>query len=182
MSFLLRWLICGATLGLAACAGQSPQPGLAYAPGHPIECVPFARALTGVALSGDAPAWWANAEPRYQRTQSPLTGSILAFRATSRLPHGHVSVVSQVVSDRRILVTQANWVHGRVTEDDSVIDISPGNDWTAVRVWWQPSHALGTTAYPTYGFILPTRRLEHDDIDAEAKHAAAIAVAYHQRQ
>ena len=28
-------------------------------------------------------------------------------------------------------------------------------DWSAVRVWWPPSHAWGVTVYPTYGFIQP---------------------------
>jgi hypothetical protein len=36
-----------------------------------------------------------------------------------------------------------------------VLDVSPGNDWSAVRVWWPPSGGWGMTVYPTYGFILP---------------------------
>ncbi len=36
-----------------------------------------------------------------------------------------------------------------------MVDVSPGNDWSAVRVWWAPAHALGATVYPTYGFIAP---------------------------
>jgi hypothetical protein len=36
-----------------------------------------------------------------------------------------------------------------------VLDVSPGNDWSAVRVWWPPSQAWGVTVYPTYGFIQP---------------------------
>jgi len=165
---------------LSACGGTASVPRASYIPGHAVDCVPFARALTGVALSGDAPDWWAEAESRYRRTRTPQTGSILAFRPSPRLPHGHVSVVSEVLSDRSILVTQANWVHGRVTEDEPVLDISPGNDWTEVRVWWQPSGALGVTAYPTFGFIVPSRRLDHDTIVAEAPRAAIIA--YHPRE
>jgi surface antigen len=60
-----------------------------------------------------------------------------------------------VVSERQVLVTQANWLPYRITSNQPVLDVSPGNDWTAVRVWWPPAHGWGTTVYPTYGFILP---------------------------
>ncbi len=80
---------------------------------------------------------------------------MLVFRRSGRLPHGHVSVVAGLRRRREILVTQANWVHGRIARGEPVVDVSPGNDWTAVRVWWEPSGALGTTAYPTFGFIAP---------------------------
>ena len=166
---------------LAACgsgAGSGPVTGGSFAR-HGLECVPFARALTGIELSGDAPDWWAEAADRYDRTQTPRTGAILAFRRSARLPHGHVSVVSRLLDGREIMVTQANWVHGRVTQDQPVLDVSPRHDWTEVRVWWEPSHALGTTVYPTYGFILPERRLDHDEIAEGTPHAAAIAVSYH---
>ena len=43
----------------------------------------------------------------------------------------------------------------RVEHDQPVVDVSPCNDWTQVRVWYEPAHALGRTVYPTYGFILP---------------------------
>jgi len=59
-------------------------------------------------------------------------------------------------------VTQANWVHRRITRDEAVLDVSPGNDWSRVRVWWAPSRALGTTVYPTYGFIAPIRGIRRD--------------------
>ena len=65
---------------------------------------------------------------------------MLVFRRSARLASGHVSVVSRVVSAREILVTQANWVPRRVTREP-VFDVSPGNDWSAVRVWWAPSRA-----------------------------------------
>jgi hypothetical protein len=35
------------------------------------------------------------------------------------------------------------------------VDVSADNDWTEVRVWWAPSGQLGTTVYPTYGFVGP---------------------------
>jgi hypothetical protein len=53
-----------------------------------------------------------------------------------------------------VLVTQANWLPYRITSNQPVLDVSPDNDWTAVRVWWPPVHGWGATVYPTDGFIL----------------------------
>jgi len=145
-------------LCLAACGGGHPvTSGGGSLPGA-MECVPFARALSGINLTGDAYRWWDEADGRYPRSHIPEPGAVLVFRRTARLPQGHVSVVSAVLSERQILVTQANWVHGRITRDQPVLDISPGHDWTLVRVWWEPSGLLGVTAYPTDGFILPGPR------------------------
>ena len=38
-----------------------------------------------------------------------------------------------------------------------VIDVSPDNDWTQVRVWNTRDGHLGVTTYPVQGFILPGR-------------------------
>lgn len=138
-------------LMLAAC-GSGPRvtgPGAATS----LECAPFAREATGIQLYGDAASWWDQAEGRYARGQEPVPGGVLVFRRSGRLASGHVSVVSRVVSAREILVTQANWVRRRVTRDEPVVDVSARGDWSAVRVWWAPTGALGTGVYPTYGFI-----------------------------
>jgi hypothetical protein len=51
-------------------------------------------------------------------------------------------------------VTHANWgVKGQVERDVTVVDASPNNDWSAVKVWYGPIHDIGQRAYPTYGFI-----------------------------
>jgi hypothetical protein len=81
--FRLLPLLC---LTLAACGGR---PGV----GAAVECAPFARALTGVSLSGAAADWWQQAEGRFPRTQQPEVGSILVCRRSGRLPDGHVAVV-----------------------------------------------------------------------------------------
>lgn len=122
-----------------------------------LECAPFARQVSGLQLYGDAASWWEQAAGRYQRGAEPAHGGVLVFRRTGRLPHGHVSVVTERVSDREIRVAQANWVHGRVGRDEPVRDVSANNDWTQVRVWWAPSRGLGTTVYPTFGFVGPGR-------------------------
>jgi CHAP domain len=146
-----------AMLGLAAC-GTGPhlaQGGAAQ--GSVLECAPYARAVSGVRLFGEADAWWNEAAGVYARGPRPVPGAVLVFRRSGRLPFGHVSVVTRILSGRSILVSQANWVHRRVTRDEPVVDVSPGNDWTAVRVWWQPGGQLGSHVYPTYGFIVPVR-------------------------
>jgi surface antigen len=99
----------------------------------------------------------------------------MVFRRSERLPKGHVSVVSRVVSPRTILVTHANWMHGVVAQDQPVADISPENDWSLVRVWWAPISQLGATTYPVLGFIFPDRPLGHDAISARTAQAARLA-------
>src|ERR1700712_2091877 len=100
-AFRLFPLLC---LTLAACGsgGSGNYVGGTAA----VECAPFARALTGVSLSGAAADWWRQAEGRYPRTQQPEIGSVLVFQRSGRLPSGHVAVVSRVLSRRQIMVTQ----------------------------------------------------------------------------
>lgn len=146
-----------ALLGLAVLLSGcgSGRRGLGPADGSALlECVPYARRVSGIQLHGEAYSWWEQAAGRYDRGRVPLPGSVLVFRRGARLGSGHVSVVDRVLSDREIMVTQANWVPRRVTREP-VVDVSPGNDWSVVRVWWSPSRSLGRTAYPTYGFIGP---------------------------
>ncbi len=145
-------LLCGLLL-LAACGSRGGADGASAS----LECAPFAREASGILLYGEAYTWWDQARGRYQRSSQPVPGEVLVFRRSGRLASGHVSVVRRVVSDREITVTQANWVHRRITRDEPVVDVSPGNDWSAVRVWWAPSGSLGASTYPTYGFIAPAR-------------------------
>ncbi len=137
---------------LSACGSGPHRLGSEGAPAA-LECVPYARQVSGIQLHGEAYSWWEQAAGRYNRGSVPRPGSVLVFRRSARLGSGHVSVVERVVSDREIVVTQANWVPRRVTRGEPVVDVSPGNDWSMVRVWWAPSLALGRTAFPAYGFI-----------------------------
>ena len=149
--------LCASAIAcLSACAGPTrPLRSENSARSHAavMECAPYAREVSGIQLYGDAADWWEAAAGRYGRSAEPSRGAVLVFRRSSRLPHGHVSVVAGLRSEREIAVTQANWVHGRIAHDEPVVDVSPGNDWTAVRVWWEPSGVLGNTVYPTYGFV-----------------------------
>ena len=176
MRLLRRCLGLASLLLLAACVGgQGPDAN--YVGGRVmLECVPFARALSGVALTGTADGWWDAAADRYRRSSRPEPGSVLVFRASDRLPSGHVAVVSDVIARRKIVVTQANWVHHRITLDQAVIDISPDNDWSSVRVFWPPSNGMGAGEYPTYGFIRASRPLSHDQLLAATPRAVNLAL------
>ena len=166
-------------LALSACASGQPSgrmPVGSYVGGMvAAECAPFARALSGVGLRGEAADWWVQADGRYARLHNPEEGSVLVLRRSARLPSGHVAVVSRVLSAREVLITQANWVHHRVTADQPVIDVSAYNDWSLVRVWWPPSGEMGAADYPAYGFIRPDRPATHDQLMAATPRAIRSA-------
>jgi surface antigen len=144
----------------SADAQANRQQAARAAPSIGVQCVPFARHLSGIDIVGDARTWWAQAEGRYERGSRPEVGSVLTFKPSGAMRLGHVSVVSQIVSPREILVDHANWPgpgvpKGRVARNVSVIDVSPGNDWTSVRV---EIHGRGSgygRIYATWGFIYP---------------------------
>lgn len=118
-----------------------------------LQCVPFARENSGIELSGNAGTWWNNATGLYERGARPEVGSILNFRATGHMRLGHVAVVTNVISPRHIEIDHANWgAPGRVSRNIDVVDVSPSNDWTEVRVALGPAEDYGSV-YPTYGFI-----------------------------
>ena len=114
---------------------------------------------SGIPLNGDAWAWWDAAAGRYERGRAPRGGSVLVLMRTSRLPQGHVAVVSRAVSPREIRVDHANWASGaakgRAARDQPVMDVSPANDWSLVRVWYPRINDWGASSYPSYGFIHP---------------------------
>lgn len=117
-----------------------------------LQCVPYAREVSHIDLSGNAFLWWAEAAGRYARGNQPEIGSVLNFRSIGRMPLGHVAVVTAVLDSRTILVTQANWVPGTITNDVTVQDVSADNNWTEVQVELGDTSTMGST-YPTYGFI-----------------------------
>jgi len=145
-------LLC---LLLAACAGPRLESASHFGTATDLSCVPYARNVSGIRLDGDAWQWWSEAAGLYPRSQTPAPGAVLVFRRHGSMSSGHLAVVTQVQGSRSILVTQSNWLPYRIEHDQPVIDVSENNDWTAVRVWYDPAHAMGRTEYPTDGFILP---------------------------
>lgn len=119
-----------------------------------LECVSYARQVSGVQIQGDAGTWWHSAASRYGRSNKPTPMSVLVLRRTRQLPGGHVAVVRSVVGAREIRVDHANWddrrTRGRFYENMSMIDVSPRNDWTSLRFWNGADY--GKT-YAAHGFI-----------------------------
>jgi len=159
-------------LWLSACGGPPSGDMGRFAS---LECVPFARALSGIQLRGDAYDWWWGAPGRYDQGRAPAVGAAMVFAPSRGLPRGHVSVVSRVVGPRQILVTHANWVHHRVTTDQLVVDDSPYGDWSVARVWWPPVGGLGSTDYPVLGFIYPGHAASHDALVSAVSDAIQVA-------
>lgn len=123
---------------------------------RPLQCVPYARELSGILIRGDAWTWWDSAKGRYARGQEPQVGAVLTMKKTRRLRLGHLAVVKRVVDSRTIIVDQANWLNrGRIHLNSAVRDVSPKNDWSAVRVWYTPGARYGSRTYPIHGFIYP---------------------------
>ena len=122
------------------------------------QCAQFARLFSGIEIFGDAYTWWRQAVGKYARGQSPEVGAVLVFKPHGAMKLGHVAVVSQVVTDRLIQVTHANWsridgARGQVEKDVMVADVSDAGDWSQVKVWNNPTKDMGTTVYPTFGFV-----------------------------
>ena len=127
-------------------------------PQRRLQCVPYARQLSRVEIRGDAWTWWNQAEGRYQRGHRPAVGSVLVLRRKGR-SRGHLAVVTRIVSDREVVASHANWLNrGQIHVDTPIRDVSPKNDWSAVRVWYTPGRVLGKSVYPAYGFIYPSTR------------------------
>ena len=73
------------------------------------------------------------------------------------MPLGHIAVVTQVLTARKILVEHANWPnavvqHGAISRDIQVLDVSDANDWSQVRVQFGEGGPMGSI-YPINGFI-----------------------------
>ncbi|MDO7836960.1 CHAP domain-containing protein [Sphingobium sp. HBC34] len=154
MNRTMRWA------AMVLLSGLTATPGFGAAV---LQCVPYARTVSGVEIRGDALNWWDQAEGQYKRGHSPRKGAVLAFRAYGPMTLGHVAVVSRVLDDRRVLIRHANWsAPGAIEEDVLAIDVSEEGDWSQVRVWHSPTGQMGARTNPTYGFIYPAKAKLHD--------------------
>ena len=150
------------SLAVAVVMSLAPTAGGALADTY-WQCVPFARLISGIQIFGDARTWWRQAVGKYD----------VGFKPTQRMRLGHVAVVSQVLTDRIVQITHANWSpiegsRGKVEKDVTLVDVSPEGNWSQVKVWYDPSRDLGGSTYPTYGFIYQ---------DAQAKVLASSSIS-----
>ncbi|MXO89422.1 CHAP domain-containing protein [Altererythrobacter aquaemixtae] len=123
-----------------------------------LQCVPYARQQSGIAIYGDAHTWWEQAKGRFDRGRKPRVGAVMAFQPHRNMQLGHVAAVSKIIDSRTVLLRHANWSpingrRGQIENDVRAIDVSPNNDWSSVRVWYDPIKKLGKTAWPIHGFI-----------------------------
>ncbi len=131
----------------------------AAVPAMALQCVPYAREASGISLRGDAWTWWGSAAGVYDRGHGPRVGAVVVFKRHGSMRRGHVAVVTEIINSREVLVDHANWGsrrlggRGKVAKGMAVVDISPENDWTEVRVWNRRLDDYGSRVYPTYGFI-----------------------------
>lgn len=137
------------------------------------QCATFARFFSGLQIFGDAWTWWDHATGKYAKGFSPDAGAVLVFKPYGSMSSGHVAVVTQVLTDRIIQVTHANWSpiggrRGQVEKDVTVVDVSPKGDWSQVKVWYDPSGDLGRTVYPTYGFIYQAAKAAQNAVQSVA--------------
>ncbi len=160
-------------LALEGCAG-SPEPQVATAsalpseqghrqvleaqgtaPSAKLQCVPYAREHSDVKIFGDASTWWAKADGKYDRESTPERGAVLVLNNYAGSDRGHVAVVRGVINAREIRVDHANWLNdGAIYLNDPVVDVSPDNDWSAVRVYNIRDGGWGIKSYPVQGFIV----------------------------
>ena len=157
--------------GLAACATTPdgyPITPLSSAPEEthesavttpdttPMQCVPYARAHSGIQIYGDAYTWWNKAAGHFTRSNEPSPGAVLVLNNYAGRNRAHLAVVHDIVSAREIRVDHANWLNdGAVYVNDPVVDVSENNDWSLVKVWNARTAAWGVRNYNVQGFILP---------------------------
>ena len=138
-----------------ALSGVIEPPRIVGAPSR-LQCVPYARRVSGIDLRGDAWTWWEAAAGQFYRAPLPAVGSVLVLSRTNRNPHGHLAVVTHVLGPREIIVSHANWLNrGQIHQNTPAIDVSENNDWSQVRFWYTPGGQLGVRTYPVSGFIYP---------------------------
>lgn len=156
--FLLILVLAGCT-SFSSAPPPPPNKRPYFKIADPIQCVPYARGVSGIPIRGNAHTWWRQAEGRYHRSAKPKEGAVMVLSKTSRLKYGHVAVVKRVVDSRKIEVTHANWGGDRETrrviyERMPVIDVSANNDWSKARFWHYPSQTYGRV-YSVSGFVYP---------------------------
>ena len=147
---------CASTQYSADLTGPVTAGGEIETPSHPMECVEFARAHSGISLRGDASDWWNEAAGKFARGNDPRQGSILVLTGYAGAHRAHLAVVREIISPREIRVDHSNWLNdGAVYLGDPVVDVSPENNWSEVRVYNQRVAAWGRQTYLVQGFIGP---------------------------
>ena len=173
----LALLLMAAALSACGASSNTNTYGVGTSTRQPgINCAPFARELSGIALYGNAHDWWQAANGKYRRDTKPEIGAVIVLPQQTRLPAGHVGVVATLLAARQIRVIQANWEPNTVDQDQLVIDVSENNDWTQIRVWYPPANQMGAHTYQANGFIHPTQPTTHTELTRATPAATRFAM------
>lgn len=122
-----------------------------------LECVTYARGLSGIELSGNAWTWWQAAAGQYARGHAPRVGAVIVLKRKGK-SLGHLAVVTRILNSREVIARHANWLNkGQIHLDTPIRDVSSDNDWSRVKVWYTPGRVMGKSAYAVHGFIYPKR-------------------------
>lgn len=134
--------------GLLASADIQPRVALISSR---LQCVPFARERSGVAIRGNANTWWNQAAGEFVRVKAPAIGSVVVMKTT----RGHVAVVTKIVDSRTVIIDHANWLsNGQIYLDQPMMDVSANNDWSKVVIWHPTLGQFGKRALGVSGFIV----------------------------
>lgn len=136
------------TAGLLASTGVQPRTVLISSR---LQCVPFARERSGVAIRGNANTWWNQAAGSFVRVKRPAVGAVMVMNTR----RGHVGVVTKIVDNRTVIIDHSNWLsNGQIYLDQPVMDVSANNDWSKVVVWHPTLGKFGKRALGVPGFIV----------------------------
>ena len=123
--------LCGGSLGAAIGTDDDSSVsggGNVRLPAY-LQCVPYARAVTGINLHGDAHTWWGQAEGHYARGFVPQVGAVMALKPHGNSRLGHVAAVSRIIDSRTILIRHSNWSlingrRGQIEDTVRAVDVS----------------------------------------------------------
>ena len=113
-----------------------------------LQCVPYARRVSGIGIYGDAHTWWGQAAGHYQRGASPRVGAVMAFAPHGKMLLGHVAAVSKIVDSRTVLLRHANWSliggrRGQIEDNVRAIDVSAAEPLQCCRLTSSASRMRG---------------------------------------
>jgi len=161
----LAFAVAGCATEPNALVTDNGQVGAIKKPPTPLQCVPYARQVSGIPIYGDAYTWWEKAAGKFERSTAPKLGAVMVFTGYAGPSRAHLAVVRDLVNAREIKIDHANWLDdGQIYVDDPVMDVSSANDWSLVRVWNIRARAWGGRTYPVQGFIGPGQDNGSNDV------------------
>ena len=166
--FFLQVAGCSSTHNFDYAANEPVTAGgIVKTPSHPLECVGFcSRAHSGIDLRGDAFGLVAaGRRPLCPRHRSERRLDPRSDRLCGAAPLPIWPWSGDIISPREIRVDHANWLNdGAIYLSDPIVDVSPENNWSEVRVYNQRAASWGRQTYLVQGFIGPGRLPKNPEV------------------